>query len=152
MHDDDMISVGRPIPRLARARALDGSTLEVTWRGNAMPVRVDLSPALVARRHFQRLRTDSTLFSTARVNDDGTAVIWDDGSEVSALWIEDLAAASLDNAQFRDAMDRLHFTLDAMAAHLGIARRLVADYRKDKPIPKTVALATRYLLTQKEAS
>ena len=35
---------------------------------------------------------------------------------------------------------------------LHLARRLVADYRKDKPIPKTVALATRYLLEQRKAS
>ena len=46
-------------------------------------------------------------------------------------------------------MDRLHLTLDGMAARLGVARRLVADYRKDKPIPKHIALATRYLLERK---
>jgi len=49
-------------------------------------------------------------------------------------------------------MDALQMSLDGMAARLGIARRLVADYRKDKPIPKTVALATRYLLEQRKAS
>jgi len=37
--------------------------------------------------------------------------------------------------------------LDGMAARLGVARRLIADYRKDKPIPKVVALATRQLLS-----
>jgi hypothetical protein len=33
-----------------------------------------------------------------------------------------------------------------MAAALEISRRLVADYRKDKPIPRHIALATRYLI------
>lgn len=50
--------------------------------------------------------------------------------------------------QIPDAMDKLHLTLDGMAARLGIARRLVADYRKDKPIPKHIALATKYLLSR----
>jgi hypothetical protein len=43
-------------------------------------------------------------------------------------------------------MDELTLSLDGMAAQLGIARRLVADYRKDKPIPKSIALAVRYLV------
>ncbi|GAC1045900.1 hypothetical protein [Rhizobium sp. No.120] len=31
---------------------------------------------------------------------------------------------------------------------LDISRRLVADYRKDKPIPRHIAFATRYLVDQ----
>ncbi|MFB9952628.1 hypothetical protein ACFFP0_27600 [Rhizobium puerariae] len=37
-------------------------------------------------------------------------------------------------------------SLEGMASALEISRRLVADYRKDKPIPRHVALATRYLV------
>ena len=34
------------------------------------------------------------------------------------------------------------------ALALDISRRLVADYRKDKPIPRHIAFATRYLVDQ----
>jgi len=74
-------------------------------------------------------------------------VVWEDGSELSATWLYELSEpAFLTNAEFRSAMDRLHMSLDGMAMRLGIARRLVAEYRKDKPIPRTVALATRHLV------
>jgi len=43
-------------------------------------------------------------------------------------------------------MDELGNSLDGMAAALQISRRLVADYRKDKPIPRHIAFATRYML------
>ena len=56
------------------------------------------------------------------------------------------AAAQMSNAEFRDAMFSLDAKLDEMAVRLGIARRLVADYRKDKKIPRSVAMATRFLL------
>jgi hypothetical protein len=70
---------------------------------------------------------------------------------LSAAWIEELIDDPLDNAQFREAMNKLHLSLDGMAARLGVARRLIADYRTDKPIPKHIALATRYLLQQRTA-
>jgi hypothetical protein len=35
---------------------------------------------------------------------------------------------------------------------LGVSRRLIADYRKNKPIPRLVALATRYLLERRRAA
>lgn len=78
------------------------------------------------------------------------ALEWADGSELSAVWIEELALGSLDNAEFRAAMERMNMSLDGMAGYLGIARRLVASYRKDKHIPRHVALATRYLLQVRE--
>jgi len=81
-----------------------------------------------------------------QVSEYGDCLEWEDGAELSAVWIEELAEESLNNAEFRDAMDKLNLTLDGMSARLGIARRLVADYRKDKPIPKHIALATKYLL------
>ncbi len=109
---------------------------------------VDLTPALANHRAFVRLRSDDALFARLRVSEYGDCLEWDDGSELSAVWIEELAEETLDNAKFRDAMDKLHLTLDGMAARLGIARRLVADYRKDKPIPKHIALATKYLLSR----
>ena len=136
------------MPRIDGARALKGRTVEVVWAGSPEAQIVDLSPALKSRRIFVRLRSDDALFASLRVNEDGNALEWDDGSELTALWIERLADTEVSNAEFRRAMDDLGVSLDGMAAELGIARRLVADYRKDKPIPKTVALAVRYLVQQ----
>jgi len=77
----------------------------------------------------------------------GDAIVWDDGSELSASWIYDLAEPDmLSNDEFRSAMDTLHMSLDGMAVRLGVARRLIAEYRKDRPIPRTVSLATRHLV------
>jgi hypothetical protein len=61
------------------------------------------------------------------------------------------SAASMSNESFRQAMGEINATLDVMAGLLGIARRLVADYRKTKPIPRSVALATQQLLTIKRS-
>ncbi len=148
--DNDFISVGRPLPRIEGAVPGEGRTAHVTWKSGVTQL-VDLAPALANHRVFVRLRTDDELFSKMKVSDYGDCLEWPDGAELSAMWIEELADAALDNAEFREAMDKLHLTLDGMAARLGIARRLVADYRKDKPIPKNIALATKYLLIRSAA-
>ena len=145
---DELISAGRPLRRILKATPLAGRNAQVVWNSGESQV-VDLMPALASHRAFVQLRTDDALFGTLRASDEQDSVLWANGLELSAAWIEEIADAPLDNADFRDAMDRLHLTLDGMAARLGVARRLVADYRKDKPIPKHIALATRYLLERK---
>jgi hypothetical protein len=143
--NDDDVDDDVPLPRIDSAEALDGRKVKVTWRDGMSQV-VDISPALASRRIFLQLRTDDELFRTLQVNEDGNAIEWDDGAELSAMWIERIAPTSLKNDEFRDAMDRLGFTLDGMASRLGLSRRLIASYRKDKPIPETVGLAVRYLV------
>jgi len=102
---------------------------------------------LLSHRAFVRLRTDEGLFRTAKKDEFGDAIVWDDGSELSATWVYELAEPDmLSNDEFRSAMETLHMSLDGMAVRLGIARRLVAEYRKDRPIPRTVSLATRHLM------
>lgn len=143
--DDELVRVGQPLPVISSARPLDGRKVEIVWKDGASEI-VDLAPALMGRRIYLPLRTDDALFRTLRVNEDGNAIEWANGTELSALWIERLAPASLDNADFRAAMDELHLSLDGMAAALGVSRRLIAGYRKDKPVPRHIALATRYLV------
>lgn len=124
--------------------------MRVTWStGNEQTV--DIAPALASHREFVKIRTDDALFGTLKVSAYGDALEWADGTELAAAWIEELAAGLLTNEEFREAMDTMTMSLDGMAGHLGIARRLVADYRKDKPIPKAVALATRHLLAMRKA-
>lgn len=149
--DDDIMVVGKPLPRIASAEPLDLRNVRIKWRGSDRSIVVDTSPAFVSLKIFAGVKVNDELFATLKVNEDGTALEWADGAELSAMWLEELADASLDNDEFRDAMEKMHLTLDGMALHLGVARRLIADYRKDKPIPKSVALATRYLLQQRTA-
>jgi hypothetical protein len=145
--NDEMIVVGKPLPRISAAALVRDRIVNVTWETGETE-EIDLRPALASHRLFTRLRTDDALFRTMRVNDDGNALEWEDGAELSAVWIEELTLGQLDNAGFRKAMSDLHITLDGMAGRLGISRRLVAAYRNDKPIPAHIALATRYLVEQ----
>ena len=149
--DDEIIEVGAPLPRIDRAEPLDCRRIRLWWRGIDPPVEIDVAPALIARRIFSPLRENDELFRLFKVSELGDCLEWPGEIELSALWLERLAEASLDNGEFRDAMDEMKMSLDGMAAYLGLSRRLIASYRKDKPIPKTVALATRHLLDQRRA-
>lgn len=145
--DDRLISVGRPLPRIRAAKPLDRRNALIEWKSGGAVV-VDLAPAFVTLRIFAGVKKDDALFQTMAVDEYGDALVFADGTELSAMWIEELAAASMNNEEFRAAMDKLRFTLDGMASRLGLSRRLIADYRKAKAIPKVVALATRYLLSK----
>lgn len=145
MAKDDFISVGKDLPRIEAATPEFGRHVRVRWENGVVQV-VDISPAILSHRHFMPLRMDDELFQKVAVSETRDSLVWPGDIELSATWIEELVPASLDNTEFRQAMDELRFSLDGMAARLGVARRLVADYRKDKPIPPAIALATRYLI------
>ena len=144
---EKLVGRGRALPRINSAKPLDRRNALVRWKDGGEAV-VDLSPAFVSLRVFAAVRQDDALFQSMTVDEYGDALVWRDGAELSAMWVEELAQAAMDNREFRDAMERLRMTLDGMAARLGVARRLIADYRKDKPIPKSIALATRFLLSR----
>lgn len=143
---DELITVGNPIPRVAAAFPLDGRKVKVVWANGSVKV-VDLAGALASRRIFIPLRDNDELFRTLRVSELGDGIEWNGPDlEFSALWLDRLPEAEFNNEDFRRAMDTLNRSLEGMAADLEISRSLVAEYRKDKPIPRHVALATRYLL------
>ncbi|MGE0279653.1 MAG: hypothetical protein AB7P20_03420 [Rhizobiaceae bacterium] len=148
---DERISRGLPLPRIDKVERLGGRLVKIGWRGGESDVR-DLGPALLSHRHFIPLRNDDVLFASVRPNEDGNALEWDGGIELSAEWIERLPIATMANVDFRSAMETLGLSLDGMAAQLEISRRLVADYRRDKPIPRHIALATRYLVEHRQAA
>jgi hypothetical protein len=141
----EIVRSGSPLPRIAKARALDGRKVEITWSGGTKKV-VDLMPALASRRIYLPLRSDDLLFRTLRVSEYGDAIEWDNDLGLSAIWIDSMVPADFENADFRNAMDTLELSLEGMAAALEVSRRQIADYRKDKPIPRHIALATRYLV------
>ena len=142
---DELISVGEPLPRIDRVETLDGRKVRVYWRSGKQQV-VDLAPTLFSRRIFIPLREDDALFRAVCVEEDGIALEWPGGIDLSANWLAKLPPLEFDNFSFREAMDELGMSLEGMAAALDISRRQVADYRKEKPIPRTIAFATRYLV------
>jgi hypothetical protein len=142
---DDLISVGSPIPRIAKAERLEKRLVRITWKSGDVTV-LDLAPALLSRRVYIPLRDDDELFASFQVDEYGTALEWPGDIDFSALWLSKLPSVEFDNEAFREAMDDLGMTLEGMAAALDISRRQVADYRKAKPIPRNVAFATRYLV------
>lgn len=143
--NDDVVSVGRELPRLAAATIIDGRRVRVTWR-NGDSVAVDLAPVLLSHRHFIPLRRDDELFETFRINEDGTALAWDGGVELSAIWISDLPRIGMENDEFRHIMEDLHLSLEGMAHQLEISRRQIAQYRGARPIPNHIAFAARHLV------
>jgi Protein of unknown function (DUF2442). len=147
--EDDFVEAGGPMPVIRRAEPEVGYVIRVEWDDGREEL-IDVAPAILSHRAFVALRNNSAAFSAFKVRDRGDSLVWPDGQELSADWIQELAPRELDNEEFREAMAQLRLSLDGMAARLGIARRLVADYRKDRPIPKTVALATRYLLEHQQ--
>ncbi|CDZ30463.1 DUF2442 domain-containing protein [Neorhizobium galegae] len=146
MKDREIVTVGGPLPRIVDAELLDGRKVRIVWEDGETKV-VDLAPALESRRIYIPLRHDDELFRQMRVSEYRNALEWPgEDLEFSAVWLAALPSITFDNGDFRNAMDELGMTLDGMASALEISRRLVADYRKNKPIPRHVALATRYLV------
>jgi len=142
--ENEIIIVGELLPRISSVHLLDARQVRIDWAGGVSRV-VDLMPALASHRAFIALRSDDGLFQTVQVNADGNALEWADGSELSAEWVERLPSCVMANSEFRAAMNDLQMSLDGMAAALQISRRMIAEYKKDKPIPRHIAYATRYL-------
>jgi len=124
--DDEIISAGAPLPRLASVMPLDGRKLRVQFE-DGREKTVDLASALESRRFYNSIE-------------------WNDDLDFAAVWLEALPEAEFSNEEFRAAMDRMGMTLDGMAEALEVSSRLIADYRKDKHIPRHISLATRYLI------
>lgn len=145
MSADEIIRTASPLPRIAAAKPLDGRKVEIVWQDDRRKT-VDLASAFASRRVYMPLRDNDQLFRTLRVSDYGDAIEWDGGIDFSAVWIERLPDEDFGNADFRNAMEVLGLSLEGMAAALQVSRRQIAAFRKDKPIPRHIALATRYLL------
>lgn len=143
--DNETITVGAEMPALGAIRHIRDFTVSVRWAAGArrgITEEVDLAPAILQFRVFTPLRTDPALFSSVRIDDDGATLVWGDGQiDMAATTVERLASDAMSNAEFRAFIDRHRLTLDAAGAVLGLSRRQVAYYAKDRPIPRLVALA-----------
>jgi hypothetical protein len=143
--DADTIIIGDPMPRIASIRHVHAHVVSVTWAEGpraGITDEVDLAPVIKLHRTFLPLRDNLPLFAAIQLADDGNVLTWDGGRiDMAATTVERLAQESMTNAEFSRFLDRHRLTLDAAGAVLGLSRRQVAYYAKDRPIPRLVALA-----------
>lgn len=151
MSGTDIVTVGRALPKLASAEPGPGRfTITVRWAEGARAGRtdvVDLAPVIFTFKVFKPLRDGTVPFADLRLGEWGASVVWPghDDLDIGAETLEELAEAAMTNADFSTFLKRNRLTLDAAAAHLGIARRLVAYYAREREIPRYIALACREL-------
>lgn len=148
--DDEIVIVGDAIPRLASVEALDSFEVAVTWEAGSRSGRrdvVDLAPAIVRYRVYAPLLDERAMLRSVRLQEHRFGIAWGEGDAIGmgAATVEDLAEEVLSAEDVAGFMVRHHLTLDGAAAELGIGRRMAAYYRKQHRIPRTVALACRYI-------
>jgi DNA-binding XRE family transcriptional regulator len=140
----------KSIPRIeAVAAAGRRLSLRVLWSHGGESL-IDVSGLINAFRVFAPLRSNPTLFRAVRVGEYGTDVVWSEGIDmaVETLWrlAQEQAGRTMSAEAFRRWRERHAFTQETAAKALGLSRRMLAYYEQGhKPIPRTVALATRGL-------
>lgn len=151
MSGDDIVTVGRALPKLASVEPADGSfRVRVTWAEGERAGRtdiVDLAPMIFTFKVFRPLRDGMIPIGAVRLGEWGASIVWDgdDDLDIGAETIEEMAEEVMTNADFAAFLKRNRLTLDAAAAQLGIGRRLVAYYAKERDIPRYIALACKQL-------
>ena len=144
---DAMVAVGDPLPTIAAVqKGNEPYDLVVTWASGLRAGRtdvVDTAPHILTFKVYKQLRDDVELFARVSITQDRTAVVWPGNSdwEISADALEDFAEQTMTSAAFADFIRSKSWTLDAAAAQLGISRRQVAYYAKERSVPRLVALA-----------
>jgi hypothetical protein len=125
--DNEIVSSGIPMPRIAAIRNLGNCLLAVTWAEGSRAGKtevVDLGPAINSYKFYRPLRKNEALFGAARLDDDGYAILWGNGDiDVSAETVESLAEETMSPQDFSDFLRRNNLTQAAIAAILGMSRR-----------------------------
>lgn len=128
--------------------------LEIAW-DDEHAVVLDLSEVIEAHKALAPLRKKSE-FARVAVSDDGWSLEWPSGLDFGAQqlrrWADEQAGEVMRVSAFRAWMDEHSLTQEAAAQALGLSRRMVAYYLSgEKPIPKTVMLATEGWAAREEA-
>jgi hypothetical protein len=142
--------VSDPTPTIASVAPDRAFRVHVAWNAGSRAGStsiVDLAPLILSRKVFAPLRRDEALFNSLHPIDDGHALAWgdDDQIDIAATTVERLAEQTMTPADFAAFLRRNSLSLDAAAALLGLGRRVVAYYAKDRAIPRHIALACLYI-------
>jgi len=133
--------------RVANVVPLEGRKVHLFWHSGLDEI-IDLKPLLI-RFSRRPVASRELLFRTVKPSVDGRAVVWDDGSEIGLSWLQDLALARMTSEEFREALGKLSLTVEEAAAHLGVSKRSIAGYRRDREIPRAIVLAVRFMLQRR---
>jgi DNA-binding transcriptional regulator YiaG len=140
----------KTLPRIEGVWAGDRPlTLRVRWTHGEDSL-IDVSDQIDGFRVFAPLRADAALFAAVTVGEYGTHVAWSDEIDMAAttLWrlAQEQSGATMSAEAFRRWREGHAFTQETAARALGVSRRMLAYYEQgDRPVPRTVALATRGL-------
>ena len=147
---DEFIQVGNLLPTLAHVESANGPfRLLVRWAtGRRLGEEViDVAPQIFAFKIYKPLRDNPALFVKASVSEGGTAIVWPENAdlEISADALEEMAEDTMTCARFSQFLRDMKLTFDAAAAQLGISRRAVAYYAKEREVPRYISLACEAL-------
>lgn len=122
--------------------------LELEW-DDGHGAAVDLGAVIAGHPGLKPIRA-ARAFAKAALSDDGWSVEWPGGVDLGApqlrRWADEQAGETMRADDFRAWMKAHALTLDGAASGLGLSRRMIAYYASgEKPIPKTVLLATEGL-------
>lgn len=132
---------------LTNVRPEAPTTLHLTYADDEH-FTVDIADLIATHESLAGLERPS-IFVTARPDEWGGSVIWNDDDDLE-LAADNLRARAIEQAggcsheHILNWMHKHDLTLDSAADALGISRRMLAYYRSGAmPVPRTVALAMR---------
>lgn len=142
------------IGKIESVAVIGDKRLEIAWDdGNV--ASVDLSEVIAGHKALAPLKKKSE-FARVAVSADGWSLEWPSGVDFGApqlrRWADEQAGEVMRVADFRAWMDEHGLTQEGAAIALGLSRRMIAYYLSgEKPIPKTVMLATEGWAAREEA-
>ena len=119
-------------------------TLNVTW-GDKTRSKVDLTGLVARSRHFRVFLSDTIAFRDVRPTEFGSGIEWKNGLDYSAATLKVLA----DEQKVMTGRDLLRFESDyglnteEMARVFKVTPRSIANWRNDKVLPVSIAIALR---------
>jgi hypothetical protein len=141
----------REMPIVGAVAAKADLIVEVTWKAGSragITEILDLAPIVNAGKFFRRLRRDRALLDDVHVIAFGNAIAWGDDDEIdlSATSLERLAEETMRADDLRQFLESQDLTETALAAILDYSRRQIVGFvNGESVIPRTVALACRYI-------
>jgi hypothetical protein len=142
------------IGKITSVAVIGDKHLRIAWDdGHVAPV--DLTDVIAAHKGLAALKKKNE-FARVTVSADGWSLEWPSGVDFGApqvrRWADEQAGEVMRVADFRTWMDDHALTQEAAAQALGLSRRMIAYYLSgEKPIPKTVMLATEGWAAREEA-
>ncbi|HYD72266.1 MAG TPA: helix-turn-helix transcriptional regulator [Candidatus Binatia bacterium] len=142
------------IGKIASIAIVGDKRLEIAWDDDHVAL-VDLTGVVGTHKALAPLKKKIE-FARVAVSSDGWSLEWPSGVEFGApqlrRWADEQAGEIMPVSDFRAWMDEHDLTQEAAAQALGLSRRMIAYYLSgEKPIPKTVMLATEGWAAREEA-